>query len=103
MNKDAKILASGNPLDLIDLLFCPGGDAERAERRRIMCARDTALFRATGDRSDAVRAIYWIVVDEVQAWITSPASMDQLGAVARLATRLFQAAMERERLEVLDG
>lgn len=92
-----------NAIDLIDRLFCPGGDDERAERRRIMSARDCAPLRATSNRCDSARALYWMTVEAVQGWITSPASIEQLRQVRRVATRLFQAADEIERMEATNG
>lgn len=102
MTMHSPIAAIPRPMDMIDLIFCPGGDAERAERRRIMRARDTALLRATSDRSEGVCALYWEVVHSVQGWITSPASMEQLWQARCLATHLFRAAAVRERLEAIN-
>lgn len=82
--------------------FLPGCEGEeRALREKIRLQRDIACSRVATLQSEAARVINWLVVDLANAWVFSPATLDQLRDVRAQGLRLLIATNAAERIEAI--
>lgn len=86
-------MTAHSPIDIVDLVHCPGGEAEQRLRRRIAKARDRSGLRAWDcSLPEAAREDYLRAQEVAAAWVTRPASIEELELVIRWITTHWVAA-----------